>query len=138
MRAAGIHLAALLLLGALAAAPRPAAAEDPPPAAMDPSELASESPPSADAPEEEQRAYWQARAVAARSRVEAARERVASAETAYQDARQRKKRGDPLAKTVSGREAAEAELEAALRYEEEDLPEEARRAGALPGWLRLD
>jgi len=138
MRAVGIRLAALALLGALATAPGAAVAQDPAPAAPDPAELASESPPSPDAPEEEQRAYWEARARAARNRVEAAREVLAAAEAAYQDARQRKKRGDPLAQAVSGRDAAQAELEAALRYQDEELPEEARRAGALPGWLRLD
>jgi hypothetical protein len=127
----------------------PASEEDAaPPAAQDPDAPAKSAAPQApaelplkapgpDASEEEQRAYWEARADDARARVANAQDRVAAAEESYQDLRQRKnERGDTKAKITSERDAAAAELEAALRYLEEELPEEARRAGALPGWIR--
>jgi hypothetical protein len=89
------------------------------------------------ASEADQEAYWRARSDEARQRVEAARARVASAEESYGNMRHRsRKRGEPRAIVSDERTAAHSELEAALKYLEEELPEEARRAGALPGWLR--
>lgn len=96
-------------------------------------------PPGPDAPEETRRQYWRERARAARQAVAAARERVAVAEEAYQDFRQRRyPRGAAAGAIAREREDARAALEAALTYQEEGLWEDARRAGALPGWIRLD
>lgn len=121
-------LAVLLLLPtafARAENPGPASAAD----AM--------APPAADAPEAEREAYWRARAQEARDRVAAARERVAASDEDYARMRHRlNERGEPRAEITNARTSAHAELEAALRYLESELPEEARRAGALPGWLR--
>ena len=59
------------------------------------------------------------------------------AEEAYQDMRQRKnERGATKEAITTERDAAQAELEAALKYLEVELPEEARQGDALPGWLR--
>ncbi len=125
MRRLQLVLCAGILAGALSAA-APTAAQ---PAAL-------EGAPGA-VPEAEQEAYWRARADEARQRVAMARERVAEAEESYGKMRHRnRQRGEPRAIVSDERAAAHAELEAALKYLEEELPEEARRAGALPGWLR--
>jgi hypothetical protein len=124
-------------LTALLVAPAPSArAENPGPASAAPG-AAHLAPPGPDAPEAEREAYWRRRAQEARDRVAAARERVAESEEEYSRMRHRqRKRGEPRAEITDARTSAHAELEAALRYLEEELPEEARRAGALPGWLR--
>lgn len=85
-------------------------------------------------------AYWRGRVATARARIEEARR-------AYQSF-QRKLDGRESAPSENGQEmvwdvhklkavgdAAEAELKAAEKALE-DLLEEARHAGALPGWLR--
>ena len=119
------RVAALFLAATLAA---PAFAQTGPPASRDAA-------PPAESPDAE--AYWRARAGEARARVTTAEERVALAEEEYGKMRHRnRKRGEPRATLGDSRTAAYAELEAALRYRDQDLPEEARRAGALPGWLR--
>jgi hypothetical protein len=121
-------LTALLLLPAAFAR-----AENPGPA----SAARAMAPPAADAAETEREAYWRARAQEARDRVAAARERVAESDEDYARMRHRRnERGEPRAEITQDRSGAHAELEAALRYLESELPEEARRAGALPGWLR--
>lgn len=96
-------------------------------------------------------AYWRARAKAARAAMEAAQARVARAEAAAQGAAagiRQPQPGDALTQvppsvvTDADRRAAEAGLAAARRELErakkaqDDLEEEARRKGVLPGWLR--
>jgi hypothetical protein len=136
---AALPCALALALG-LGAAPALAQLPDEPPAApAEPAELPAKplEAPAEDASEEQKQAYWEARAKQARERVAAARERVAASEAAYQDMRQRHHEAGPAKeKLTSERDAASAELESAIRYLEEELPEEARRAGALPGWVR--
>jgi hypothetical protein len=71
----------------------------------------------------------------ASARVDAAREQVATAESAYRDARKRRRRGAQRADLLAALEAAQTELaeaEAALPA----LLEEARRAGVPAGVLR--
>jgi len=97
-------------------------------------------------------AYWRARAKAARAAIAAAEARVAKAEVALRDAPaagiRQPQPGDAVAQvpppvvTDADQRGAEAAL-AAARSELErakkagnDLEEEARRKGALPGWLR--
>jgi Tfp pilus assembly protein FimV len=97
-------------------------------------------------------AYWRARAKAARAAIAAAEARVAKAEAALRDAPaagiRQPQPGDAVAQvpppvvTDADQRGAEAAL-AAARSELErakkagnDLEEEARRKGALPGWLR--
>jgi hypothetical protein len=96
-------------------------------------------------------AYWRSRAKAARAAVAAAEARVAQAEAAAQGASagiRQPQPSDALTQvpppvvTDADRRAAEAAL-AAVRGDLErakkvlaDLEEEARRKGALPGWLR--
>ena len=93
--------------------------------------------PTAGADDAEREAYWRARASQARNRVAAAEQRLADAQLDYQKLRQRRtQRGEPRAAISGEREAAQMELSAALRYRDDELPDEARRAGALPGWVR--
>ncbi len=85
--------------------------------------------------------YW-------RARVAQARRRLAVAEARYRDLDRQIRIGQPLQYDENGRrviysqqqmkmmaDAAEAEL-AEARKALDDLLEEARHAGALPGWLR--
>ena len=111
-------------------------AEDELPAKQDPvAELGP--PPGEAAPEEQCEAYWRAKAEAARERVSLAQERVTAAEYEYNNRRQRqRRRGEYRSEVQSERDAAHRELEEARTYLEQTLPEEARQAGALPGWLR--
>ena len=96
-------------------------------------------------------AYWRARAKAARAAVAAAQARVAQAEAAAQATPagiRQPQPGDALTQvppplvTDADHRAAEAALAAARSDLEAakkalaDLEEEARRKGALPGWLR--
>jgi hypothetical protein len=132
---------ALTLAAALAAPPLHAQMEDepPPPAPAEPAPAELGEPPPAEAPEAEQEAYWRARAAQARARLAAAQARLAAAETEYQNLRQRHHdAGDPRGKVVSERDAARAELAAAQHALDVELPEDARQAGALPGWIRAD
>ncbi len=122
-----LALAALLLPAVLASAQNPGPA----------SAAQGMAPPGPDESEASREAYWRTRAEEARDRVAAARERVAETNEDYARMRHRRnERGEPRAEITQERTGAHAELEAALRYLESDLPEEARRAGALPGWLR--
>jgi hypothetical protein len=140
MRALRLGLG-LALLGALAAAPLRAQLEDeaapPGPEAPVAPELGAPPPP--ETPESEQEAYWRARAAQARERLAAAQARLASAEADYQNLRQRHHdAGDPRAKVTAERDAARAEVAAAQHALDVELPEDARQAGALPGWIRAD
>ncbi|UCE85167.1 MAG: hypothetical protein JSU66_12550 [Deltaproteobacteria bacterium] len=82
--------------------------------------------------------YWRERVLEVRARLTAARKRENAARTAYKNMRQRRHpRGEAAAEI-------EAEFEAATREREqaeaalEALDEEARQAGAPPGWLRVE
>ncbi len=84
-----------------------------------------------------QEAYWRQRLAAAQARVARAEARLAAAARRAQhalngcglDARRAHARAEGAV------ESAQAELDQA-RQALEDLPDEARQAGALPGWLR--
>ncbi len=131
----GALTAGLVALGLLAWVPG-AGAEDALPAKQDPVDALGQ-PPGSGAPAEKREAYWRAKAKAARERVDLAQERVAEAEHEYQNLRQRRRaRGEPRSGIAAERDAAHRALEEAIAYLEEGLPEEARQAGALPGWLR--
>jgi hypothetical protein len=94
-------------------------------------------PPGEGAPIEQREAYWRAKAKAARERADLAQQRVTAAEYEYRNRRQRqRRRGEHRAEVAAERDAAARELEEAVAYLEVGLPEEARQAGALPGWLR--
>lgn len=89
-----------------------------------------------DLSEEQLRLAWQQRYRDARKRVTEARKRVAESVNQYRLMRHRQHaRGKAKAQIEDELLAARSELEAA---EEElaALPELARRAGVLPGWLR--
>ncbi len=89
-------------------------------------------------PEEAQRAYWQERARSLHAAVRDARSRVSAAEARYTRLRKKiRARGDKKVEAVSELEEARRELaDAEARLEA--LPDEARRAGALPGWIRVE
>lgn len=133
---------ALAVAAALTAPPLHAQMEDEPPPPAPVQETAPPKlgePPPAEAPEAEQEAYWRARAAQARERLAAAQARLAAAEAEYQNLRQRHHdAGDPRGKIVAERDAARAELAAAQHALDVELPEDARQAGALPGWIRGD
>jgi hypothetical protein len=79
---------------------------------------------------------WRERLAAERAVLEEAKERVANAQQALGDARQRRHpRGDQLGKLYAELEAAQADL-AAHQKAWPDLLEEARQAGAPPVVLR--
>ena len=79
---------------------------------------------------------WRERLANERAVIEAAKERVANAEQALGDARQRRRpRGDLLGKLYTELEDARAEL-ASHEKAWPDLLEEARQAGAPPAVLR--
>ena len=82
--------------------------------------------------------YWRGRVLDSRARLDAARKRHSAAQTAYQKMRQRRHpRGEAAAEITAEFEAAKLELEGS-EAAVEALDEEARRAGALPGWLRVE
>jgi len=93
----------------------------------------SEAPPAFS--EEEQMAYWQGRGRALAERVRDASARLAAGREEYQRIRHHRRiRGEDKVAVLTEIARAEADLieaQAAL----ERLPEEARRAGAPPGWL---
>ncbi len=79
---------------------------------------------------------WRDRLADARAAIEASQERLANAQQALGDARQRHRpRGEQKAKLYAELEAAEAEL-AEREKAWPDLLEEARRNGAPPALLR--
>jgi hypothetical protein len=132
----GGALTAGLVAFALLAWPPGAAAEDAHPAKQDPMDAMGQ-PPGEGAPIEQREAYWRAKAKAARERADLAQQRVTAAEYEYRNRRQRqRRRGEHRAEVAAERDAAARELEEAVAYLEVGLPEEARQAGALPGWLR--
>jgi hypothetical protein len=82
--------------------------------------------------------YWRGRVLDSRARLDAARKRHGAALTAYQDMRRRRHpRGEAAAEIEAEFEAAKLELEQS-EAAVEALDEEARRAGAPPGWLRVE
>lgn len=132
----GGALTAGLLAFALGVGLPGAGAEDELPAKQDPVEALGQ-PPGEAAPMEQREAYWRAKAKAARERVELAQQRVTAADYEYNNRRQRqRRRGEYRAEVSAERDAARRELDEAVQYLEVGLPEEARQAGALPGWLR--
>jgi len=105
-----------------------------------------EGPPPAATPEAEAETYWRERAHSARSRVEELEERVRRTEQeskklendfySWDDGNYR----DGVIKPAWDRKREELETArrelAEAQKELADLPEKARKAGALPGWLR--
>lgn len=92
--------------------------------------------PAAAAEEEQEREVWQELVSRAKRRLEQSRARYQEALANYSKMRRQHARGDPKVTALEERAAAEAEyLEAKRAWEE--LPEQARRAGVPPGWLRL-
>jgi hypothetical protein len=86
--------------------------------------------------QEQLKIEWQTRYREAIVRERQARARLEAAEATYAKGRHREHlRGEPREVAVEELEAARAELEAARRQLEQ-VPQEARRAGVLPGWLR--
>ena len=93
-------------------------------------------PPPADAPEEQQKAYWQNRHEQLVERVRDAGARLEATRAEYVRGRHHYKiRGESYVRVLTQIAKAEADFMDAQR-ELRGLPEEARRAGALPGWLR--
>ena len=91
---------------------------------------------------EQERGTWQGRAQQARKRVSDLEEKCAGLKQ-DQDQGNRKQLifGRPQDRSQAKDAAAaytqcQSELEAARKYLKVDLPEEARRAGAPPGWIR--
>jgi len=86
--------------------------------------------------------YWRGRLTAARQRVSELKQQCADLEARQQASSTQFLLFGHTAAQADGAQALEllekcrAELVAAQRYLEDGLPEEARRAGALPGWLR--
>ena len=101
-----------------------------PPASADPNE------PSVGLSEEQQMVYWQERARALAERVRDASARLAAGREQYTRIRHHRRiRGEDKVTVLTEIARAEADLsdaQAAL----ERLPEDARRSGAPPGWLR--
>ena len=93
----------------------------------------------ADSPAEARdRESWQQELREARQALAEARKRHEAAELAYKHMRHHNRgRGAAKAAILAEREEAAGALEEAERRLQE-LPEEARRAGVPPGWLRLD
>jgi len=86
--------------------------------------------------EEAMKAEWQDRHRELVARVESLRTRYAEQSRLYRSARHRSKpRGDDREKLRVEVERLEQEL-ASAEQELADFPDEARRAGALPGWFR--
>ncbi len=82
--------------------------------------------------------YWREQALEARANVADARERYSAAQTAFRSMKQRRRpRGEARVAIEVEYEEARAEL-AKAEQELESLDEQARRAGAPPGWLRVD
>jgi hypothetical protein len=89
-------------------------------------------------PDAEERQAWQETLRQARADLASARARYTAADLAYKRMRHRDRdRGGKKAAILAEREAAQGELEAA-EARLEALPEEARRAGVPPGWLRFE
>jgi hypothetical protein len=85
---------------------------------------------------DEVRAEWQERYRDLIEQERRASERLEAARTAYADGRQRKRlRGERKLEVMEELDNAEADHQKA-RDELEAFPEEARRAGIPPGWLR--
>jgi len=85
---------------------------------------------------DENRDYWQKRYRELKQRVEAARSEHERALAAYSKGRQRNRlRGEPKVEVMDRLDRAKRELAEAERAWSA-FPEEARRAGALPGWFR--
>jgi peptidoglycan hydrolase CwlO-like protein len=86
--------------------------------------------------EESAKAEWQDRYQTLTAKVERLRADYASRSNSYSKARHRNyPRGEELDKMRADVERLEQEL-AAAEQELADFPDEARRAGALPGWFR--
>jgi hypothetical protein len=86
--------------------------------------------------EEADKDYWVQRYETLVSDLDAARARVELSQLNYTRARTRNyPRGEALLELEVERDKAELEL-AKLEEEFEAFPDEARRAGALPGWFR--
>ena len=82
-------------------------------------------------------AYWRSRALATHRDAADARARYDAASAEYSRARaSHRARGDRRAELVEKKRAAEDALEDAERRLTE-LPDEARRAGVPPGWVRV-
>ena len=93
-------------------------------------------PPAADASEEQQKTYWQNRHEQLAERVRDAGARVEATRAEYVRGRHHYKiRGENYVRVLTQIAKAESDLMEAQR-ELRGLPEEARRAGAPPGWLR--
>lgn len=83
-----------------------------------------------------EKAYWQKRYASLLDEAEVLRETVERERELYADANRRNyRRGDKRHRHRKAMLEAAARLEVVER-ELEALPDEARRAGALPGWLR--
>jgi len=108
--------------------PSLAFAEEPGPASI--------GPPAPEAPQIEHRAYWTARADAARERVAALRTEMDEANAAVSRMRRRNHpRGDARLRLQEEQRRARAAFEAAQNHLEVELPAEARQAGAPRHWL---
>ncbi len=84
---------------------------------------------------EVQRRYWQQRTTAIHQKNRDALLRYQAAMAAYDSMRRDNLRGEKRLAVVAERELAQANLDRAQR-ELDTFSEEARRAGALPGWIR--
>jgi hypothetical protein len=98
-------------------------------------------PPALQGPSDE--AYWRREAARVRERTNALRDRADDLRRELQQARDTaraavwtSRTGSPRPPSLAPREARLAALEAQIRALELDLEERARRARALPGWLR--
>lgn len=86
--------------------------------------------------DESQREVWEQRVIAALDAEQTSRVELAQAEAIYSRGRSRHSlRGEERAKVLARIDVLRKEHEQAVRTLE-TLPEEARRAGALPGWIR--
>jgi hypothetical protein len=86
--------------------------------------------------EEPDRDVWVKRYETLKAEVAELEMRVETLEGQYTRARRRNyPRGEPLQQLVTDLEEARVEY-AAKKEEWENFPDEARRAGALPGWFR--
>jgi hypothetical protein len=104
--------------------------------AIAPASLAHAEGPPPGASEEEQHAYWTSRHHDLVERVRDANARLEAARDTYRHGIHRPRR-DEARKTELQRAIAEAEAGLGeARRALDELPEEARRAGALPGWIR--
>lgn len=101
-----------------------------------PAEATAQPAPAKQGEEDRAKKAWQDRYRDAFARERAARVELEAARTAYTKGRNRQRlRGDKRAQAVERIRVAEVELAEATR-DLEVVPEEARRAGVPPGWLR--